>query len=93
MDVADARQVMTALLSAWRLKSYQDLASTVGEEQHFDLAGATGTRYQGEILVQWESQAHGDILVMASVDDGGWRAFVPLTGSFIMRPDGTFVGE
>ena len=31
--------------------------------------------------------------MMASIDDRGWRAFVPLTSDFIVRPDGTFVGE
>jgi hypothetical protein len=31
--------------------------------------------------------------VLGSIDDGGWRAFAPLTRSFIKSPDGTFVGE
>jgi len=30
---------------------------------------------------------------MASIDDGGWRAFAPLTRSFIKRADGSFVDE
>jgi hypothetical protein len=28
-----------------------------------------------------------------SIDDGGWRAFSPLTESFILAKTGTFVGE
>jgi hypothetical protein len=28
-----------------------------------------------------------------SIDDGGWRAFLPWTDSFIIAPDGSFVGE
>jgi len=31
--------------------------------------------------------------VMGSVDDGGWRALSPLTDSFILAPDGSFVDE
>jgi len=31
--------------------------------------------------------------VIVTVDDGGWRAFVPLGESFILAQDGTFVGE
>jgi hypothetical protein len=27
------------------------------------------------------------------VDDGGWRAFFPLTACFLMNPDGQFIGE
>ena len=30
---------------------------------------------------------------MVHVDDGGLRAFVPLTEDFIMAPDGSFIGE
>jgi hypothetical protein len=33
------------------------------------------------------------ILVVGSIDDGGLRAFFPLSSSFIMARDGTFVGE
>jgi hypothetical protein len=31
--------------------------------------------------------------VIGSIDDGGWRAFRPLTDDFIMRRDGTLVSE
>jgi hypothetical protein len=31
--------------------------------------------------------------VLASIDDGGWSAFIPLTDDFIIAPDGSFVGE
>jgi hypothetical protein len=26
---------------------------------------------------------------MVSIDDGGWRAFLPLTDDFIIAPDGS----
>jgi len=28
---------------------------------------------------------------LVAADDGGWRAFKPLTGDFAMRPDGSLV--
>jgi hypothetical protein len=28
-----------------------------------------------------------------AVDDGGWRAFVPVTDDVMIAPDGSFVGE
>ena len=34
-----------------------------------------------------------NLQVMVSVDDGGWRAFAPLSVDFIRGPDGSFVGE
>jgi hypothetical protein len=53
----------------------------------------SGTWYQGEVQVMWDDKPDGAIRVMASIDDGGCRAFVPLTDDFILAPDGTFVDE
>jgi hypothetical protein len=30
---------------------------------------------------------------VGSIDDGGWRAFLPLTDGLVVAPDGTIVGE
>jgi len=38
--------------------------------------------------VFWDSLPDGNLRIMASIDDGGWRAFVLLTDSLIMKPDG-----
>lgn len=54
-----------------------------GRAQIFDLAAQT----------DWSNLAEGEVRVMASIDDRGWRAFGPLTSDFIIRPDGTFVDE
>jgi len=50
-------------------------------------------RYQIEIQVFWDSWPGGNVRVMGAVDDGGWRAFIPVSRGFIMAPDGSFVGE
>jgi hypothetical protein len=55
--------------------------------------GESGTRYQAEIEVVWDDKRDGNLRVFAAIDDGGWRAFAPLTNSFIVAPDGSFVGE
>jgi hypothetical protein len=31
--------------------------------------------------------------VFVQIDDGGWRAFTPMSDSFIIAPDGSFVGD
>lgn len=70
-----------------------DLRNEVGRSQRFEVTGKSGTSYQGEVQVFWDGEPDGAIRVIASVDDGGWRAFVPLSEDFILAPDGTFVGE
>jgi hypothetical protein len=56
----------------------------------------TGTQYTVETQSFFDDprQIGGDLRVMVSIDDGrGYRALVPLTESFIIAPDGTFVRE
>ncbi len=49
--------------------------------------------YQVETVAVWDGGKEGDLRVMVTVDDGGWRAFVPLSEHFILAPDGSLVGE
>jgi hypothetical protein len=51
----------------------------------------SGVNYQIELNVFWDSQPEKDLRIMGSIDDGGWRAFLPLTESLIMKPDGTLI--
>lgn len=53
---------------------------TAGERE-----GASGAVYQFEIQVFWDDKPGGNVRVMGSIDDGGWRAFVPLCEDFIMK--------
>jgi hypothetical protein len=41
----------------------------------------------------WDNRPNGNVRILGCADDGGLRAFVPLSDSFIVAPDGTFVGE
>ena len=41
----------------------------------------------------WDAHPNGNVRVSAGIDDGGLRAFLPLTSDFIKAPDGSFVGE
>ena len=93
MDNIEAQRLLHDQLAAWRSKSHPELASLVGESHDFEVTGPTGVWYQGHIRVVWDDQPHGNVRVIASIDDGGWRAFMPLTDDFIMRPDGTLIGE
>ena len=41
----------------------------------------------------WDDETRRSLRVSVNVDDGGWRAFAPLSSGFIRAPDGSFVGE
>jgi len=93
MDKAEARQLLRQHLDGYRTRGYGELAKLVGQLDVAEVAGASATSYQIEVQVLWDDKPHRDIRVMGGIDDGGLRAFLPLTDSFIMAPDGSFVGE
>jgi hypothetical protein len=90
----EASRILEQELAAYRGQSYDDLVQRIAADSvHVERAGATGTAYQVEIQFMWDGEPGGAVLVMGSIDDGGWRAFLPLTQSFIKAADGSFVGE
>ena len=93
IDTTEARALLKSEIAAWRAKSYTELSIHVGESRHVDRVGQSGTHYQLEMEVMWDHKADRDIRVIGSIDDGGWRAFAPLTESFILSEAGEFVGE
>jgi hypothetical protein len=93
MNKNEARQLLQAQLAAWRVRSYTELCGEVGRWRRFEATGQSGAWYQGDIQVFWDAGRKGAVRVVASIDDGGWRTFVPLTEDFILTPDGRFLGE
>jgi hypothetical protein len=93
MNNDEARAILREHLATWRARSWSELRALIGEEQHCEVEGPSGVLYQLEVNVFWDDEAEGDLRVHGSIDDGGWRAFIPLCDGFIMAPDGMFVGE
>jgi hypothetical protein len=94
MNELVANALIQIELQRLRASSYQELASAVGKVETKEVVGEDGITYQLETQVFWDGKKGADIRVMVSCDDGrGWRAFVPLSDDFIVRPDGSFVGE
>ena len=74
--------------------SYADLAARIGEDEQCEVTGPSGAEYQIEVQFLWDGQPDGHIRVFGGIDDGTFRAaFRPVCSSFIMTPDGRFLGE
>ena len=43
--------------------------------------------YQVEIQAVWDDRPGGDIRVLFSIDDGGWRAYFPVGSDIILSKD------
>jgi hypothetical protein len=86
--------VLAQQLTKWRDRSYAELSQLLDADcESIEVTGPSGAVYQIEIRAIWDDQPGGVIRVIGSVDDGGWRAFLPLTDDFLRAPDGSFVDE
>ena len=90
-----AGEIIADRLKALRRLSYADLRQRRTETPCETVVGPDGWKYQVETLVSWDSprRNEGNLRVIVSIDGGGVSAFKPLVGTFIMAPDGSFIGE
>jgi hypothetical protein len=86
MDKIEATKLLETGLERFRGESYDALVSRVGDVVTEEVGGESGTEYQLEYTFMWDGHPGGAVLVIGSIDDGGWRAFAPLTQSFLKRP-------
>lgn len=93
MDKAEALQLLERHLSGYRTRTYDELKLLVRAPAVAEATGPSGAKYQIEVEAFWDDKPEGHLRLICAIDDGGWRAFAPLSLDFIMAPDGTFVGE
>jgi hypothetical protein len=92
MNESEAKLILMRELSRYRKLSYTELLALLGSIETCERASPSGITYQVELEVFFVD-AKQNVYVMGCIDDGGWRAFKPLCGDFIVAPDGSFVGE
>jgi hypothetical protein len=87
-----ALSLLHAALAEYRALTYEELAQRAAADDHRDVTGPDGRTYQVEVQVIREGRGPGPLHVVGTVDDGGWRAFLPLHVGFMVRLDGTRTG-
>lgn len=93
MDRNEAKAILAQELAAYRNRSYGELLYLLETQDTREVKGASGKIYQIEIQAVWDDKKGGNLRVMGAIDDGGIRAFVPLTDDFIISQDDSFIGE
>jgi hypothetical protein len=83
MNSSEAGSILRAHLAQYAQRGYSELVLHVntGAVATSEVLGASGTRYQLEIECVWDRKPGGGIRILGSIDDGGLRAFVPLSRS------------
>ena len=94
MDKTEARTIAAAKTEELRDMSWAELRDRyLGEPETEEVQAPSGTTYQRETYAVWDGEKEGNLRLFVAVDGGGWRAFAPLSESFIIAPDGSFIGE
>ena len=93
MDKQRAKAILSEQMSQLRSQTYSQLKEFMGNSQHLEITAPSGKEYQLEFESWWDDKQESNLRVVVSIDDRGLRAFFPLTNSFIIAPDGSFVGE
>jgi hypothetical protein len=93
MDKVEALAVLERQLGRYRSLPFAELLRLLDEAATLEVVGPGGTAYQVEIEAFWDDETRVHLRVRGAIDDGGWRAFAPLTSDFIIAPDGSFIGE
>jgi hypothetical protein len=97
MDEAEAGLILQRTVQSLRSLTYAGLVERyLDDVDAFEVSGDSGAEYQIEVEGMWDDPRlkGGNLRMFAAIDDGrGWRSISPMTASFIMAPDGSFVGE
>lgn len=94
MDKDEPAQIAKSILDELRQQTYQELQRfTLEHPDTREVVGPSGKKYQVEVASFWDDGPNGNLRVSVSIDDFGWRAFMPLSWAFIIAPDGSLLGE
>lgn len=91
MDVLEATELLRREAALVVNRSRPELEVLRTERLQKVVWGASGVQYQVEISALPDG-AHPDedVTLLLSIDDGGWRGFLPLSGSLHLHKDGTW---
>ncbi len=93
MNKEEATTLLRGKINELRAAPYQELVELIGKDDVDETLSASGKTYYLEATAFWDDRRRGHVRVVVSIDDGGFRAYVPLTSDFIVDEDGHFIGE
>jgi hypothetical protein len=93
MDLVESLRVLSAEATKYAGRSHSELSSLIEEPVHLQVDGPKGAKFQVEVSASWDHKPGQSLRLFFSVDDGGVRAFLPLTRDALVLPGGVFDGE
>jgi len=88
MKKPEAQSILDEQLSIFVRQPYAKLAELVNVPKNITVQAPSGTKFQIEFNVFYDSGKQQNLRIIGSIDDGGWRAMMPLTKTLIVKPNG-----
>ena len=87
MNNEEARAILAEAVQRFSQRDFASLLPLVecGHVERTEVRGASGATYQVEIQFIWDDIPGETIRIIGAIDDLGWRAFIPLTESDLVR--------
>jgi hypothetical protein len=86
-----ARAINEDRVKELRKFSYGALIKLVGQVSCDRVNGPDDEEYQVETEIRWDSKTGGNIRAIVAVDGPGVSTFRPLTETFLISADGSFI--
>jgi hypothetical protein len=86
MDTTEAQKILAEQLA--RLGSYSELVPLAEGRfsERLEIRGTSGASYEVQLQFFWDDKPKRIVRVVGSIDDGGIRAFFPLTKTLLVSP-------
>lgn len=94
MDNYEAIEILNQELDDYRPKPYAELKElATGKPIGKEVRTYNDADYNVEVIIDWVDKAGGNIKVLAYIEDGEMRSFIPLSKAFIKTPNDEFLEE
>ncbi len=93
MDKSEAHAVAEKELESYRSVPYEKLFLLLNTQESFERVSEKNEVYQIEFDFMFDDHDQKTIRVWAIVSYSFWTDFVPVSTSFIIAPNGDFIGE
>jgi len=93
MNREEALQALNLEVTRLRGRTHAELIAFIDTPAHFEHVGKSGRTYQVDVGATWDDKPGQVLRLFFSVDDGGLRAYLPLTKSALVPPDEAFDGD
>lgn len=94
MDNSEALEILNQELDKYQDIPYAELQKKVSDKPiGKEVRTYHDADYNVEIVINWSEDPGGKIKVLAFIEDGEMRSFIPLTKFFIKTPDDEIIDQ